>query len=142
MNFTEEDLYDIYDRTSGYCHICQKKLAFKNYGQFGARSAWEVDHSNPKSCGGTNRLNNLYAACISCNRRKNNNSTRLARSTYGNRRTPLSRAARKRAKDRSAIIGGLLGAVSGSVFGPGGAILGGAIGAKLGHKLNPDKNRV
>lgn len=141
MHFTEEDLNDIYDRTSGYCHICQKKLAFKNYGRFGTRGAWEVEHSNPKSCGGTNRLNNLYAACISCNRSKNNSSTRSARSAYGNRKAPLSHTARKKAKVGNAVIGGVLGAISGSIFGPGGAIIGGAIGAKLGHKLNPDRNR-
>ncbi len=90
MGFTDEELNYIYDRISGYCHICRKKLAFKNYGLFGARSAWEVEHSNPKSRGGTNHLNNLYAACIPCNRSKNNLSTRTARAAYGNRKAPLS----------------------------------------------------
>jgi len=70
MAFSSEQLNQIYNRTSGYCHICHKKLAFKNYGVFGARGAWEVEHSNPQAKGGTNRLNNLYPACITCNRSK------------------------------------------------------------------------
>jgi hypothetical protein len=141
MAFSEEQLKNIYDRTSGYCHICRKKLAFKNYGCIGARGAWEVEHSRPKSRGGTNRLNNLYAACISCNRSKNNSSTRAARAANGNRKAPLSVSARKRAKTGNAVAGGVFGVIAGSVFGPVGAIIGGAIGAKLGHKKNPDKNR-
>jgi 5-methylcytosine-specific restriction endonuclease McrA len=141
IRFSEEQRNDIYDRTSGYCHICRKKLAFNNYGRFGAKGAWEVEHSKPQSRGGTNRLNNLYAACVSCNRSKNNSSTRTARGAYGNRKAPLSTEARKRAKAGNAVAGGVLGAIAGLVFGPGGAIIGGAIGAKLGHKKNPDKNR-
>jgi hypothetical protein len=31
------DLNAIYDRTSGYCHICQPKVYFSNYGIVGAR---------------------------------------------------------------------------------------------------------
>lgn len=141
MRFTEEQLNDIYDRTSGYCHICRKKLAFKNYGGLGAKGAWEIEHSKPKSRGGTNRLNNLYAACISCNRSKNNSSTRTARAANGYRKAPLSVEARKRVKAGNAVAGSIFGAIAGSVFGPGGVLIGGAIGAKLGHKKNPDKNR-
>lgn len=39
MAFTSDDLNAIYDRTSGYCHLCGKKLAFTNHGAVGARGA-------------------------------------------------------------------------------------------------------
>ena len=80
MVFTDDQLDAIYDRTSGYCHICRKKLAFKNYGKLGQRGAWEVEHSRAQAKGGTDRLNNLYPACITCNRRKGTRTTRTLRS--------------------------------------------------------------
>jgi len=70
MHFSDDDLNEIYDRTSGYCHICHRKLAFINYGVLGARGAWEVEHSKPQARGGTHMRTNLYAACIPCNRSK------------------------------------------------------------------------
>lgn len=36
MAFNDAMLNQIYDRTSGRCHICHKKLAYKNYGAVGA----------------------------------------------------------------------------------------------------------
>ena len=72
------------DRTSGYCHICHRKLAFTKYGIVGAKGACEVEHSRPQALGGTHHSNNKYAACISCNREKS-----LA--------TPLERCARETA---------------------------------------------
>lgn len=140
MRFANDQRNNVYDRTSGKCHLCGRKLSFHNYGLFGARGAWEVEHSNPKSRGGTNRLNNLYPACISCNRAKNNRSTRSARAVYGKRKAPLSVGARRKAKVQNAVVAGILGAVAGSIFGPGGAILGGALGAGLGHNQDPDND--
>ncbi|HZW06078.1 MAG TPA: HNH endonuclease, partial [Phycisphaerales bacterium] len=67
MAWTREQLTAIYDRTSGYCHLCGKKLALTNYAAHGHKGAWEVEHSVPRACGGSDRLNNLYAAHISCN---------------------------------------------------------------------------
>jgi hypothetical protein len=139
MPYTEEQLNFIYDRTSGYCHICHKKLAFSNYGKKRARGAWEVEHSKPKVKGGTNRLNNLYAACISCNRDKGTATTRTARSRHGTKRAPLSIEKRNKAKTTNAAAGAVVGGVIGFVFGPLGAVAGAAIGAKLGHKQNPDR---
>src|SRR2546423_8127834 len=81
----------IYDRTDGYCHLCCKKLSFINYACYGARGAWEVEHSIPRSRGGTDHLNNLYPACISCNRYKAAQSSRSARSLNGRKRAPFSR---------------------------------------------------
>lgn len=84
----------IYDKTDGQCHICRKKLALINYGAVSSKGAWEVDHSIPKSKGGTDHLTNLNPACIPCNRIKNNLSTRTARSWFGYTNAPKSRAVR------------------------------------------------
>lgn len=139
MAFSDERLNKIYDRTSGYCHICHKKLAFKNYGVLGARGAWEVEHSNPQAKGGTNRLSNLYPACITCNRSKGASSTISARAKNGKSRAPLSAEKRKEAKTTNALAGGAVGGVIGAVAGPIGAFVGALVGAHLGHKGNPDK---
>ena len=126
-------------RSSGYCHICHKKLAFNNYGAHGARAAWEVEHSKPHARGGKDRLNNLYGACISCNRGKGSGSTRTARTKHGKARAPLSASKRKQAKTENTILGGIIGGVVGIDFGPAGVAIGAAVGAHVGHKKNPDK---
>jgi len=88
--------------------------------------------------GGTNQFNNLYAACILCNRKKINKSTSSIRRKHGLTRAPLSRYKREEVKKAnsfsSAVIGGLLG----SIFGPWGAITFAAICAKIGYDRNPD----
>lgn len=118
----------IYDRTGGYCHICGGKMSFTNYGRQGERGAWEVEHSNPRSKDGSDRLSNLYAAHITCNRAKGTRSTRSAR---GGGPAPPSRDARRRTDDAKAgaVLGGLLGAP----FGFPGVALGASLGAALGH---------
>ncbi len=83
MRFTPKQLRAVYARTSGYCHICYRKLALDNYGKRGERGAWHVDHSNPRAKGGTDRLNNLYPACIDCNIDKGARTTRAARGSHG-----------------------------------------------------------
>jgi len=50
--------------------LLKQKLRRRNYGTSNRRSSWEVDHSIPQSRGGTNHLNNLFPACIKCNRSK------------------------------------------------------------------------
>jgi 5-methylcytosine-specific restriction endonuclease McrA len=139
MAWTDKQLGSIYDRTSGYCHLCSKKLAFSNYARAGARGAWEVEHSVPKACGGTDRMNNLYAACIDCNRSKQSRSTRTTRARYGRQRAPLNREARAIAKSENALAGAGLGLLVGAALGPVGALVCGAIGAHLGHGQNPDR---
>jgi len=67
MGYDKQTLKRIYDKHDGYCHLCGKKLSITNYGSHGAKGAWHVDHSKAKANGGTNHMNNLYAACISCN---------------------------------------------------------------------------
>ncbi|MDH2918857.1 MAG: HNH endonuclease [Sideroxydans sp.] len=139
MAFTSDQLTKIFSRTSGRCHICHKKLAFKNYGVFSARAPWEVEHSYPQVHGGTHHLNNLYPACISCNRSKRDASTVSVRAKNGKTKAPLSVEKRKSAKSQNAFAGGALGAVLGLVGGPVGVIICAALGAKMGYSQNPDK---
>lgn len=140
--YSNEQLNAIYDRTSGYCHLCHKKLAFKNYASYDQRGAWEVEHSRAKANGGSDRSTNLYAACISCNRAKSTSTTRLARAKSGKKYAPLSKAKRQQAKMELAVSGSALGAAIGGIFfGPGGALIGSIAGAAQGHKINPDKFR-
>ena len=139
MSFTTDELKKIYDRSSGYCHICHKKLAWKNYGEIGARGAWEVEHSNPKAGGGTDGLHNLYPACIPCNRSKGSKSVRSARALYGKTRAPLAREKREKAKILNSFIYGLGGAAIARVLWPSATLLAGLICMIIGYKRNPDK---
>lgn len=139
MKRSDDRLNAIYGRTSGYCHICGKKLAFTNYGCYGLRGAWEVEHSLPRVNGGSDRLCNLYAACISCNRRKRHFTTRTARRWNGRTRAPLSVSRRERAKAENALAGAGLGLLLGAPFGGLGAIAGPLLGGLLGSKQNPDR---
>jgi 5-methylcytosine-specific restriction endonuclease McrA len=76
MPFDKQTLTRIYKRTSGYCHLCHAKLSIKNYGQLGKKGSWQVEHSVPRSKGGTDHLNNLFPACVTCNGDKSNKTTR------------------------------------------------------------------
>ncbi|MDF1822285.1 MAG: HNH endonuclease [Alcanivoracaceae bacterium] len=138
MRFDTKTKRTIYDRTRGYCHLCNKKLAFKNYGKSEGRAAWEIDHSNPKANGGTDRLNNLYAACISCNRSKKHSSTRTARAQNGRTRAPLSAEKRQKAVRGNTLVGALVGLLGGAVLGPAAAVAGAGIGAAVGKAIDPD----
>ncbi len=103
----------IYGRTGGACHLCHGKLALVNYGRIGARGAWEIEHSVPRAKGGTDSLNNLYAAHISCNRSKGVWSTRSARRQFGQIRAPLSFARRRQIQIQRAVIAGVAGGALG-----------------------------
>jgi hypothetical protein len=133
-----ETLRWIYDRTDGDCHICCGKLSFRNYANNGSRGAWEVEHSVPLSWGGTNRLNNLYAAHISCNRRKAAQSSRKARSQYGRKRAPYCKEKKASIRRSNAVTGGVIGGIIGSIGGPVGSAIGAAIGAKFGRDIDPN----
>jgi len=137
--FDNYTLRRIYDRASGYCHLCQKKLAFSNYGRPGRKGAWHVEHSVLRANGGTDHLNNLLPACIERNLEKTTVTSRTARSWYGRTRAPLSRDKRLSAKRSNALVGGIAGGLLGLVAGPLGSLIGVAIGAKLGYDKNPDK---
>ena len=138
MRITEERLNAIYDRTSGYCHLCHKKLAFTNYGLYPRRGAWEIEHSVARVNGGTDRLCNLYAACIPCNRRKRHYTTRTARRWNEKTRAPLSVSRRAKARFENTLTGASLGLLCGLPFGGIGALFGSAVGGLLGHRESPD----
>ncbi len=70
MGWDKETIQDIYAKTGGYCQYCGKQLARKNYGKLYRRGAWEIDHGNPVSLGGTDYFRNLWPACVPCNRSK------------------------------------------------------------------------
>ena len=140
MPFDSKQLDGIFRRTSGLCHICHKKLCRKNYGSFGSRGAWEVEHSVPQCGGGTHRSNNLYAACISCNRSKGKITTRTVRRWNGQTRAPMSSERRKSARDENTFVAAAFGGLAGfAIAGPVGAIIGAVGGGKFGNSLNPDK---
>ena len=130
MSYDPETLKRAYARTEGRCHICQKKLAFSNYGQFRRKGAWEIEHSVPRSKGGTDHGNNLYVACIACNRSKGNLTTRTARARNGFSRAPYSRKER----NQNAWAGGAIGSLAALILVPpplrlAAVIIGAGIGA-------------
>ena len=128
----------IFCRTGGQCHICRKRLCFGNHGAIGKRGAWEIEHSRPRSRGGTDHLNNLYAACISCNRSKGNGTTASARSGNGYRAAPLS----KQKKQQNALKWGIAGSLAAFFVPPPlrlvALVAGAAAGALLGHDYEPE----
>ncbi len=140
MKYTKEQLDSIYDRTSGYCHICHKKLSRRNYARYGERGAWEVDHSNPRANGGGDHANNYFAACVQCNRDKSNKTTVTARNWNGKKRAPLSRERRKEEKFKNGVAGAVVGGLCGAVLGPGGAVVGSILGACVAGGENPDRS--
>jgi len=132
----KELLEKIYCRTSGKCHLCHKKLVLKNYGTIGSRGSWEIDHSVPRSKGGTDHRNNLYAACISCNRSKGNRNNSSVRSRNGVIKAPMSATQRKKAVRVNTVSSMVAGACTGfKLFGPIGGVIGGAAGAFVGSEL-------
>ena len=76
MKYSDDDLRDILEKSSGDCAYCEKQLAWANYGRDGYRGAWHVDHRVPVSRGGTDHMNNLSAACIDCNLSKGDMTAR------------------------------------------------------------------
>jgi HNH endonuclease len=108
------------------------------------RGAWEVEHSVACARGGhTHHLNNLYAACISCNRRKGPFSTRTARGYHGRKSAPLALKAKQRVREDNAVEGALIagtGAVLLGVAPPVGLAVT-VLGALIGHDRQPDPQK-
>jgi len=52
----------VWAKSNGKCHYCLKTLK--------ESSGWHVEHMQPKSLGGSDDLENLVAACASCNLEK------------------------------------------------------------------------
>ncbi len=140
MDRSDEKLTAIFDRTDGHCHLCHRKLAFSDYGHFERRGGWEIEHSNPKCNGGTDRLSNLYAAHIFCNRSKGSGSTRSCRRANGVRHAPLSVEKKEEIRSNNRWGWGVGGAGLGAlVFGPGGALILGLLGACIGDSIEPTR---
>jgi len=139
--YSEKRLSKIYEKTDGKCHICGKKLCFSNYGSQGKRGNWEVEHSIPRAEGGTDHLNNLYPACISCNRSKGRGSSRSARAKNGMARAPYSAHKKESIKQRNTVGGGLLGLGLMALIttSPVGIAIGTLAGGILGNTMNPDE---
>lgn len=138
MSYTEAELNDIFNRSGGDCHLCGKRLAFKNYGRSGKRAAWEVDHSPARANGGTHRVSNLFPACISCNRSKRHGSTQAARRPNGMTRAPLCKEKRSAERSENTVLGFLGGAAAGGALaGPAGAIAGAFVGGLAGARSRP-----
>jgi hypothetical protein len=106
----------------------------------GKRGSWEVEHSNPQAKGGTHRLNNLYSACIVCNRGKGTKSSRMVRAQHGKKRAPLSVSRRRKARLVNALKGTVLGAVTGIFITLEVAAALAVMGVVAGYWRNPDKD--
>jgi len=141
MAYSDEQLEKIFGRTDGKCHICAKKLTFSNYGQCEGRGKWEVEHSNARANGGTDHLNNLYAACISCNRSKGAGSTRAARAANGRTRAPYSAKRKAEVTQGNTIGGGLAGLALTALFtvNPVALTFGALVGGAIGNSIDPDE---
>ena len=133
---TDEERKKIFERTDGRCHICREQLAFHNYGKLKGEGIWEIEHSNPRARGGSDRLVNKYPACVRCNRKKGAGSTRKARAKHGYKRAPYSR----KKKTEHAITGGATGFLLSWFFVlPPVRILGAVVmGASIGYTTEPD----
>ena len=138
MAWSPQELRSIYNRTCGNCHLCHRKMYLTNYGKFGERGAWEVEHSVARARGGTDHGNNLYGAHISCNREKRDGSTRAARARNGLTRAPLSREARADARTENTVLGVGAGALALGLltaFNPFAAVIGAVIGGIAGNSV-------
>jgi len=135
MSYDKSQLREIYRKTNGRCHLTGRRLVFKHYGLIGYRGAWEIDHSRPRSCGGTDHGNNLYPACLKANRYKRDRSTKSVRREHGVTKAPLSRAKIAKIKEERAAAGFVTGALFGLRFGPPGVVICGLIGAYIGDDI-------
>lgn len=139
--YSKEDLKRIFDRASGKCHICHTWLSFDNYGKLRLEGAWEVDHSVPLATGGTFHFNNLYPACVVCNRSKGKKKASSVRASKGKKRPPLSAKQRERAISNQTAAGAALGLAAGYLLNPVSGILTGAgmlLGGLIGRSKDPD----
>jgi 5-methylcytosine-specific restriction endonuclease McrA len=111
VDISKKERRQIYDSTGGYCHLCHAKVSWTNYGLHGRKGAWEIDHSVARANGGTDRLNNLKPACTSCNREKQDMTTRGYRARNDVTKAPASRDVRRHdAKVEKFVVGSLLAA--------------------------------
>lgn len=143
MGYSKDRLDNIYDKTGGYCHICHKKIARRNYGKTGRRGAWQVDHSNPRANGGSDSLNNFFAACVSCNASKGAKSTRSQRRKNGKVRSPYSQKEKQAIIHENTVLGSGTGLIAGAIAGGvRGGVIGAVIGGILGSMIEPEQENA
>lgn len=131
-------LRSIYKRTDGYCHLCHRKLSFRNHGQKGAKGAWHIEHSVPRNNGGTDHMNNLFAACIECNIEKGTMSSRTVRSLYNNTRAPYRKEKKQEIREDNIATGMVIGGIVGLIGGPWGVTIGATLGGMIGKSNSPN----
>jgi 5-methylcytosine-specific restriction endonuclease McrA len=90
LDLTDDQRREIFDSTGGLCHLCHRRVAWKNYGLHGKRGGWEFDHSVARANGGTDRVNNLRPAHTKCNRERQDLTVRAYRERHGVRGLPPS----------------------------------------------------
>jgi 5-methylcytosine-specific restriction endonuclease McrA len=103
----KERLRKIYRKTDGYCHICHRKLSYSNYGILRGKGAWQIEHSIAIANGGSDHMNNLYPACITCNIDKGLKRTKNARALYENTRAPYSKTKKEAIRSDNTVGGAL-----------------------------------
>jgi HNH endonuclease len=65
----EDQLWEVFQKTGGYCHYCGDRLQFRNRGWSAQpRGHWEVDHVIQRNKGGSRGAENCLPACTECNR--------------------------------------------------------------------------
>lgn len=98
----------VFEKSTGECHYCEKELSLYNRDRLG-RGAWEVEHSIARANGGTDHLNNLVAACWTCNVGKGTRTARTHHRTVAGKRS--ARVSRRRWRTAGGASGvGLLAA--------------------------------
>lgn len=70
MEYTSQELSQIFYNGNAVCRICGASLLYSSYGNFWALGNWEVHHIIPLARGGPHVMSNLAPACMSCNRSK------------------------------------------------------------------------
>jgi 5-methylcytosine-specific restriction endonuclease McrA len=131
-------LRKIYDKTDGRCHICYRKLSFKNHGIHGARGSWHVDHSRARSRGGSDHGNDLFPACIDCNLDKGTLTSCTARMHAGTTRAPYSKKKKIKIRENNMLTGVISGGIIGAgVAGPPGFVVGAILGGMIGDEVSP-----
>lgn len=128
----------IFEKTEGRCHICRRKLTWRNYGVVDAANGWEIEHSRPRAQGGTDRLHNLFPACIPCNRAKGTSGSRAARQKHGFKSAPLSAHRRMKNAWAGGAIGALVARLILAPLGPAGILIGAVAGAVIGKAYEPE----
>lgn len=140
MKLKLEKLVKVFTKTDGNCHICHGDLNFDFYGNAYGKDSWEIEHSKPRAKGGTDHLNNLFPAHVTCNRKKGVSPNRTIRSKYGTTRAPYSKAKKQSIKIQNTKKGFLIGSGIGlATTGPVGGVVGGTIGGIVANKRSPKK---